>query len=85
MELCAVNVRQDRGMSHKQPHGCHFSFSFTELCVERRRNVNAKHCFCKMAAKRKPTYLLHQKEKNNSIAYVHSKWDDTVIITKENV
>lgn len=26
MELCAVNVRQDQEMSHKQPHGCHFSF-----------------------------------------------------------
>lgn len=51
MELCAVNARQDQEMSHKQPHGCHFSFPFTELCVERRQNVNAKHCFCEMAAK----------------------------------
>ena len=26
MELCAVNVRQNQEMSHKQPHGHHFSF-----------------------------------------------------------
>ncbi len=71
MELCAVNVRQDQEVSHKQPHGYHFCFHWT-VCGEETKYEHPNTAFVKWQWSRR--LLIYANNNNNKkIQSIHAQ------------